>query len=216
VILRDFQFVGDRPLKGRDREFEDRTRVVCSLVARSFEKRVRPLDFRKVSVHFNHRDRKLDGVTLLNVLIKHVTVDTERILSLSGHAMGVAILGELLAALEDVFEAHRLDKGELSTARAFAIEREFRNAFIGKLKVASPDGKRIAYVVAEQGLENTRIYVQVDRRGRDKTPVASVHLANDSPDEFIFRMQFGKLAWIDDRRVQLSRSGMQDIMLDIP
>jgi hypothetical protein len=130
--------------------------------------------------------------------------------------MGCAILDQLLAALEDVFRVHGLDEEELPKARAFAIDSQFRNTFTGKEMAVSPDGSRVAYVVAKQGIEATNVHVQLDSRGRGKGPIASLHFAADSPDEFVFRMHFGKLTWINNQKIRLSRMGKQDITLDLP
>lgn len=213
MLLKDVTFTAARPLKGMGSSIESMSRVVCSLMIRFLGNHIQTPNFWKVSIRLNHSDRADDGRVLQGVLLKYAEMDLKAFPTLSSEEKGMEILNLLVDSLEDVFAMHGLPMEALSEARAFVIEQGFRNTFAAKPGVRSPDKQRVAYVTAEQRLDAADIQVRND--AKDGELVRTIPIATDSPDEFIFQRYFGKISWIDDVRLTLTRVDGVEIPLSV-
>jgi hypothetical protein len=213
MLLKEVAITMPRPLAQADAEVESVSRVVCSLLVKAWAGRVKPSKFWKISIRVNHADSSDDGRVLQGVLVKHARLDVAAFARLPTREKGVAILDLVVPCLEGVFHSEGLPLERLHEARRFVIENEFRNTFAARPGVVSPSGQRSAHVAAEQGLEAANVELVVE--SKQAAALRRIPIATDSPDEFIFQRHFGKIKWLDEDRLTLTRVDGTEIPIDL-
>lgn len=213
MLLKEVAITMPRPLSPADGAVESVSRVVCSLLVKAWAGRVKAPKFWKVSIRLNHADTGDDGRVLQGVLLKHERLDVAAFGRLPAREKGEAILDLVVRCLAGVFHSEGLPLERLHEARRFVVENEFRNTFAARPGAASPGGQRTAYVAAEQGLEAANVELVVE--SKDGSAVRRIPIATDSPDEFIFQRHFGKIKWLDEDRLTLTRVDGSEVPIDL-
>jgi hypothetical protein len=205
MILRDVAiYVGGFPTSPEDRAVEDSSRVVCSLMLKSFGNKIRTPGYFRIGLKLKNPDRSDANKIIGNVLFRHVCADLSDFPNLTDLQKGEFLLKLIVQQLRPIFEEYALPLSELSKAENFVVEQDFRNEFVGKKRVPDSTGGRVAYVAVEQDVSGAKIYLCVAEK-RKRLPPRKFLVAEDSPNEFVLQAYFGRVEWLDGQRVQLTR-----------
>lgn len=213
MLLKDLSFTAKRQSSPADARIEDCSRVVCALVIKAFRKRVKTSDFWKISIRFNHGDRADEGRVLSGVLIGYVDIDVDAIASLDVDEQAKKVLDILIRYLTGIFRVYGLPLALLDEARNFVVQNEFKNVISAKPRLPSPDKQKFAHVVAEQTSESASIELRVETRNGKL--IRGIPIAVDSPNEFVFQRYFGKVSWLDNNKLVLTRVDGVEILVNL-
>ena len=81
------------------------------------------------------------------------------------------------------------------------LDAEYKNEWIWKKSVKSPNKQAIAYVLLQHEVKCIDIYIVIsDKKGNE---VFRKKIMTEVPDEWIYAQHLGEIKWIDDNKVAL-------------
>jgi hypothetical protein len=202
VILREIDLIAPRPLDPFGEFVERRSRSTCALLGAFLKRRVRDVDFWKISISVNWSDsalpfRIIGGVLICTAELNRIELEAQDNLHKSGF-----LLEWICRVLQRVFANFNLDLNLVNEASAFVREHSFENRFKGP---ASKEvrGDRRCWVEVVQGPDAALVQLVVQRA---RTELERIAIADVHPDEFRFAIYLQPVTWISSKEVVLRRA----------
>jgi hypothetical protein len=200
VILREIVVTAPFRASNELASLEYDSRVICALIIKKFQRRIRTNGFWKISIRVNHdaqpaRIEVLDGLLLVYRGLS--IADYHRLKSVDQREFLLDFIGR---ALHEAFEAFLLPLSEVDEALRAVRQDKFENTILSKKWTPSPSGKLRARIECTQSFKEAEIVVNIEAGGR--TIQRSV-VATEKPDEFIFNVWFNRLEWVNDKQLRV-------------
>ena len=107
----------------------------------------------------------------------------------------------LMAGVRQIAKAQKWDMAQFEQVYEAIVAAEWKNEWVWKKPVSSPDKKAVAHVFLHHEVRQMDIYLVIcDKNGRE---VVKERIVSEEPDEWVYTQHLGEIKWIDDRKVAL-------------
>jgi hypothetical protein len=192
-ILKAIGVSEERPL-GPATLVERNSRVVCALLVKGLNRKIKTADFWKILVHLNSSIEEGRAWENMGVLTVHRTFPSAQFADWPPAKRGDFLLAFVAGVVRKVFVENSLDVSKLDEAVAYAERSQFHNVMVGKRKYRNVATQTVAHIECDQELDESRIYI-VLKHGREQR---RLFVTTAPTNEFQLQMYFGKVEWQDD------------------
>lgn len=108
----------------------------------------------------------------------------------------------LTEGIRKVIQEKNFNPNSFEEAFNMILKSDFRNEWVWKKPVRSPDKKYNAEILCIHGISKIDIYLII--RDKDNNEVTRTKLISEIPDEFAYVKHLGKIKWISNKRVMVT------------
>jgi len=183
------------------RKFNVETRCVTSFFERIFE-RIDTKDCWKILVECIDGECKTSVNNLLGVYSVQVENDYDYFENLEDELSKKKLALELLmTGIQKVAASQNWDMEPFECAYNKILEAEYRNEWVWKKPVSSPDRKHRAYIFLYHELKQIDLFLIItDKSGKE---IHREKILTEIPDEWEYARHLGAIKWHDNRKVAL-------------
>jgi hypothetical protein len=197
-IFKEIALTAKRPLTGNDSRIEYMSRVVCALFVKGMPK-IKTNGFWKLSIRFNYGEPLAKNGVSVDIYTFYADFPVDEFLTWPLGNQQEFMLGFVSNAVSQAFGSEGIDVSFVASAIEYVRNNNFLNIFEGKGKL-SPYENVKARIVCEQDMLEARIYMEVGERGK----VERYFLERCAPDEFHIQIYFGRIDWLNSRKLVLN------------
>jgi hypothetical protein len=195
--------VPTRDIKLRS-EFKYQTRYITSSVEREFEPFKNNIGAWKVLVEVVPIITNPRIQNQIGVLTTQVVGDAENYLNLENVEKRTQAVTWLLEGTRKVFDAYGWPIETVESAIQRVIDKDFLNVSVWKKKINNKKSSASVEVIIQ--LDEKAAEIRALFRTKDDLIMQNVLIFSTLPSEFIYVPCLGKIAWLDERTVQLVSS----------
>jgi len=192
-ILKALWVSEERPL-GPATLVERNSRVVCALLVKGLNRKIKTADFWKIQGHLNSSIAEGTAWENMGVLTVHRTFPSAEFADWPPAKRGGFLLAFVAGVVRTVFVENSLDVGKLDEAVAYAERSQFRNVMVRKRKYRNAGTGTVAHIDCDQELDESRIYVVI-KQGREQR---RLFVTTAPTNEYQLQMYFGSVEWQGD------------------
>jgi hypothetical protein len=186
------------------REFNFQTRYISSNLAREFEPFKNNIGAWKVLVEVVPIITNPRIQNQIGVLTTQVVGDAENYLTLETVEKRTQAVSWLLEGTRKVFDAYGWPIETVESAIQRVIDKDFLNVSVWKKKINNKKSSASVEVIIQ--LDEKAAEIRALFRSKDDLIMQNVLIFSTLPSEFIYVPCLGKIAWLDERTVQLVSS----------
>lgn len=186
--------------KWKRREFENQTRCICSF----FSRLLGPVNTKgcwKILVECVPAIRGKSIKDLLGVYAVQVQFDYDSFISLDDLGKKKMTLETLMKAIRAVAADKNWDMKPFEIVYTKILEERYKNEWMWKKPVKSPDKKAVAHVFLQHEVKQIDIFIIIcDKNGRE---IVREKIITELPNEWNYVQHLGEIKWLDNNKVVL-------------